>query len=72
MHSPYEMQINPDAHHVFIENIQATYRVQITIHPPNKLQHTLVTVKGCEVDAAAVKESVSKIISYFSGGTVVR
>jgi len=71
MHSPYEMQMNPDAHHIFIENIQTSYNVQVTIHPPNKLQQTTVSVKGCEVDAAAVKEAVAKIVGYFSSGTVV-
>lgn len=65
------MQINPDAHHIFIENIQSAYGVQVTIHPPNKLQQTSVSVKGCEVDAAAVKEAVGKIVNYFSGGSVV-
>lgn len=62
---------NPDAHHVFIENIQSNYNVQVTIHPPNKLQQTSVTVKGCEIDATKIKEAISKIIRYFSGGAMV-
>ncbi|ODM97779.1 Protein bicaudal C 1 [Orchesella cincta] len=64
-------EVNPDAHHVFIENIQSNYNVQVTIHPPNKLQQTSVTVKGCEIDAAKIKDAISKIVRYFSGGTMV-
>ncbi|CAL8113922.1 unnamed protein product [Orchesella dallaii] len=64
-------EVNPDAHHVFIENIQSNYNVQVTIHPPNKLQQTSVTVKGCEIDAAKIKDAISKIVRYFSGGAMV-
>ena len=71
MQPPYDMIMNPDAHHVFIENIQSTYNVQVTIHPPNKLQQTTVSVKGCEMDAFRVKEAVMKIIGYFSSGAPV-
>lgn len=72
MHSPYEMQINPEAHHVFIDNVQQTFGVQVTIHPPNKLQQTSVSVKGCEVDSSSVRDAVGKIIEYFSGNSNVR
>lgn len=70
MHTAFEG--NPDAHHVFIENIQTNYNVQVTIHPPNKLQQTAVSVKGCEVDSAKIKEAITKIVRYFSGGSAVR
>jgi len=39
---------------------------QVTVHPPNRLQQTTVSVKGCEVDSAQVKEAVGKIITYFA------
>jgi len=61
--------MDPDAHHIFIDNVQTNYNVQISVHPPNKLQQTTVSVKGCEVDSAKIKEAVGQIINYFAPGT---
>jgi hypothetical protein len=58
--------VNPDAHHMFMDNVQTSYNVQVTVHPPNKLQQTTVSVKGCEMEHQAVKMAVAKIVSYFS------
>lgn len=41
------------------------------MHPPNKLQQTTVSVKGCEVDSVQVKEAVGRIINYFASDTPV-
>jgi len=63
--------MDPDTHHIFIDNIQTTYNVQVSVHPPNKLQQTTVSVKGCEVDTPKIKEAVGQIINYFAPGTLV-
>jgi len=67
----YEMHIDPDSHHIFIDNIQTTYNVQVSVHPPNKLQQTTVSVKGCEIDSDKIKEAIGQVINYFAPGTPV-
>jgi hypothetical protein len=58
--------INPDTFQVFMENIQTTYRVQVAIQSPNRYQPTtLLTVKGCEIDAPSVIEAATKIMDFF-------
>ncbi|CAG7830597.1 unnamed protein product [Allacma fusca] len=58
-----------ESHHIFIEQLQSAYSVAINIHPPNKLQQTTISIKGCEVDAPKIKEAIVKLASYFSGGS---
>jgi len=71
-----ESNMNTDQYHVFMDNIQTTYRVQVSLQSPNKNQSTTsLTVKGCEIDAPAVIEAATKIMDYFctvSGTAKVR
>ncbi|XP_014283039.2 protein bicaudal C [Halyomorpha halys] len=58
------LALSPDPSSPYIKSLQEQYNVQVMFRTRQKLNSTLVVVKGCEWEVARVKEATQLLISH--------